>query len=146
MKIVLIFLSLIFFSSCNAKSQHTQSFIKEIVLGSDFIDTCLVFKSASGDTMLFNRKVEVLENTFTDTVNIGFHLLYPKQTGQIFISQYDTATDRSMYASPEYIDYINKHQKPERLTKLLCIYNLSKNQQTNDTAKQVLRVRIETDE
>jgi hypothetical protein len=116
--------------------------LTKIHFSNTFTDTCLVFKNGFGDTLTFNRNVEVLKNTFQDTINIGFNLLYPGDKKKIFILQSDTSTSKSMYYSAEFIEYINQTKSTERLTKFICIYNLSKKWIKPSQSNQTLIVKV----
>jgi hypothetical protein len=43
-------------------------------------DTC--FELSAGDSVLYRRDIEILENTLSDTIGLGFAVVYPRETGK----------------------------------------------------------------
>ena len=118
-RIFLAFMAIMSLTSCRSQNKGSKSF--EVKISYNFKDTCLVFKNDSNNLLSFYRDVEIVENTVTDTLRIGFSIVTPKQTGSIIIYQSDTASDKSLYTDPAYIDHLFKTDHPNARTKYLCI-------------------------
>jgi hypothetical protein len=121
-KLLLIVLTLLLLS-LKVHSQNEKTI--NLILKNSFKDTCIVLIDIH-DTVYFNRTIQVLKNSFKDTLNIGFNAVFPNETGELFISQIDNSKDESLDSSPEAIKVYNSNKMRVRMTKYLCIYNLSK--------------------
>lgn len=139
-RLILIQALLILLSS-GCKSQTTELNYVDVKLNNTFKDTCLIIKDALGDTLSFYRNIEIIENSFTDTLNIGFSIVQPLKTGDLLILQSDTSKEMALYNDPKYIDYLWKTNHPELKTKYLCIYRYS-NGSLNIDKNQMLTIRL----
>lgn len=94
----------------------------QIVLTDNFRDTCIVLKNEKGDTLSFYRNIEIIENSFSDTLNIGFSTVLPGETGVVFLAQTDTSRSSALNADAAYRKHIFETDSPEAKTKFLCVY------------------------
>ena len=144
--LLLINTTAIFILSCNFKSETKDLSSKyfEFKIYNTFNDTCFAISINNSDTLVFNRNIEVIENTFSDTLNIGFNHFSPKQTGKCYVSQSDTIANVALYTDPNYIAYLQETNSPELRFKKLCIYHykgFSKSSLKND--KEYLKIRFQ---
>jgi hypothetical protein len=123
------------------KSSDTGNYI-DIKVRNNFSDTCIVLKDARGDTISFYRDIKVVENLFLDTVSIGFSILHPKRTQDIFISQIDSARGKILYRSPHASGNLDDTDSPESLIKFLCIYRYTNH--NVDSKGQYMIIRLKT--
>jgi hypothetical protein len=100
---------------------------KDVTVYNTFYDTCMIFRDEAGDTIRLHRRFRILENTFSDTMNIAFSSIYPKQKKEIFSIQMDTATNGGMDPSEEHERYLEERDLPELYTPYICMYHLYTN-------------------
>jgi hypothetical protein len=129
-------------ASCRSQTKGKQSF--EVKIAYNFKDTCMSFKNDSGSLVSFYRDVEIIENTVTDTLRIGFSIVRPKQTGTIIIYQSDTARDKSLYTDPAYIEHLFKTDHPNARTKYLCIHSKNEGSKPSIQGDRYLIIRLYT--
>ncbi len=121
--------------ACNSKSVTKD---QEITLRNSFNDTCIVFKNSRGDTLKFNRTVTIINNSFKDTLNIGFAKVNPMEAKIVFISQFDTSRSNAIYE-----ENIDDNNSAINFTNLLCVYHLSKDWIEKDTTqKLIIRIKM----
>lgn len=123
---VYLFLLTFFFVHLSCKPQRKAFEIIEFELHGRINDTCVVLKNTLGDTISFYRDIEIVENTYPDTLRIGYSILPPKQSGALYYARYDTNKEEIIYSDPAYIDYIMKTDSPAAKSKFLCVYTLGK--------------------
>lgn len=121
--------------ACNSKTVTKD---KEITLKNNFNDTCIIFRNSRGDTLKFNRTITIINNSFKDTLNIGFAKLKPMEAKSVFISQLDTSRSHAIYK-----ENTCETDSPVNFTNLLCIYHLSKDWiQKDTTQKLIIKVKM----
>ncbi len=138
------------FISCSffpAPDRRVGLLYKDILVYNTFRDTCMIFRDEAGDTIRFHRRFRILENTFTDTMNVALELIDPGQKREIFCKQMGTATNGGMDNSPEYEDYLERRNKPELYTEYLCMYHRPYWRKINPGApkgkeKEYMKIRI----
>lgn len=135
---------MLFFASCkgNNSSQKDTLLYKDVVIANNCLDTCLFIIDKAGDTITFIRDFEIIENTFTDTMNVAFNMVRPLETGKYFHCQRDTVTNAAMYNSPEHIEYLESIKSPELYTNFLCLYNLTRRRNGFCTGKGMMTLRV----
>ncbi len=119
---------------------------KDLLVYNTFRDTCIVSFYPNGDTIRFHRRFKIMENTFTDTMSIAFHSIYPGTLGERFSGQYDTLTSSAIDVSDENQRYLIENDLPELYTTFLCMRHRSGKVKTPAMAKQkageYMRIRI----
>ncbi len=127
-KWVYVFFSAVLCISCGlftgeTKDSHAPLVYKDVIVYNTFRDTCMIFRDEAGDTIRLHRRYRILENTFSDTMNISLELINPGQKREIFCKQMDTATNGGMDASEEYEQYLEERDLPELYTPYICMYH-----------------------
>ena len=87
-----------------------------------------------------DREIFIVENTFADTLKIGFQKINPAITGRVLISQISNSKEHSMYIDPAQLERMRMSNSIALKTKVICLYKLS-NSRSNDNA-QILRLKI----
>jgi hypothetical protein len=110
MKPILACLLIIALSCQDSRTRPNAATIEIIPLR----DSCyhLMLK---GQEIAANRKLNILENTLTDTILLGFTIVAPNYTGEVIYLQKDTVTSNSFYQSSGDDENLPK-------TKSLCIH------------------------
>lgn len=97
-KMKILFAIAVFFILHGCKSQNTTfTFEKELVFENISDDTTVVFYGIKGDTLNIFRKIEVIENFNTDTVTLGFAIIPPGFSGNIFFIQDGLDKSKGVY-------------------------------------------------
>lgn len=115
------FVLIMFTYGCNAQKESKQKY-KDITLSNFTGDSCLTLINAQGDTLSFFRLVEVIENTFNDTLVVSGGVIHPGDKRTHFLGQVGTTKGGSMYSEEEYIKWLDESDHPEGRTKFICIY------------------------
>jgi hypothetical protein len=131
-KWVYVFLGAIACMSCGQftgtkKDTGTPLVYKDVIVYNTFRDTCMIFRDEVGDTIRFHRRYRILENTFSDTMNISLELIKPGQKREIFCKQMDTATNGGMDPSEEHERYLEERDLPVLYTPYICMYHWHSN-------------------
>ncbi len=129
----------------NGKQKSSMEY-KDLLVYNTFRDTCIASFYPSGDTIRFHRRFKIMENTFTDTMNVSFHIIFPGNLGVRFCGQVDTLTSSAIDISDENQRYLIENDLPELYNQFLCMYHLSGKVKTPAVAKQkaaeYMRIRI----
>lgn len=110
--------------SCK-QDKRANLLYKDFFVYNTFRDTCVFIKDSDGDTINFHRRFKILENTFTDTLNISFKWIPPGTLGERFATQIERSTSNGLPNEDIYIKYIEDNDLPVLYTKSLCFYHLS---------------------
>src|SRR3954469_16109176 len=78
MKLILVLALISTFNSCALKSQH----IMRLTLLPDH-DSCYYLKSEAGDSIFPYRRMKIIENSLSDSVNVGFSMVGPNDKGEV---------------------------------------------------------------
>ncbi len=60
-------------------------------------DTCIFLKDETGKPISIDRKLIISENTVSDTIAIGFSVVYPKTPDKMIYIKLDDRTDMAIY-------------------------------------------------
>jgi hypothetical protein len=134
---------LIIIMGCKAQSRKITYNYYEFTLYNTFKDTCMVLKGPKGDTISYYRNVEILENTFSDSLVFALGVIPPGRLGKAIITQIDTFIDGGMYASKKYINDLISKDDPDAKTKFLCIRHYLVNKPYIPAKKEeFMRIRV----
>lgn len=130
---------------CNAQlTTNSKLNYREIILKEFRNDTCLIIKSSTGDSLSFYREFDIIENTFEDTIVIGYGVIPPRFTGHnLFYSQ--VGNNKKEFASlpydVDYIRYLRNSNSSVYTSKSICIFRHSENK-TEDDGNKILKLRV----
>ena len=111
MKLIIVFIPLLIFLPCKSNSPEPQKGTATIKI-SGIKDSCY-YLGNSGKPIEAFRKVEILENTMTDTIVLGYAVVYPGYVGEFPYLRMDGRVDAAI--DPE---------TPEKFwpkTKMFCV-------------------------
>jgi hypothetical protein len=94
-------------------------------------DSCYYLKSEAGDSIFPYRRMKIIENSLSDSVNVGFSMVGPNDKGEVLNLRIDESVDNAQY--PEGIDLPGASR-----AKLVCI-NIPANKKV--TGKLVLELK-----
>jgi hypothetical protein len=77
-------------------------------------DSCYYLKSEAGDSIFPYRRMKIIENSLSDSVNVGFSMVGPNDKGEVLNLRIDESVDNAQY--PEGIDLTGASR-----AKLVCI-------------------------
>ena len=103
----------------------------ELKLFNTFKDTCIYFFENKNDTISITREIEIIENTFTDTIILGNGYISGGKKCKMFIAQLGENRNTALYSSTDAIEYMRAYNTPSYATNVLCVYHLK-----NDTTRK----------
>lgn len=123
----LLYTLLLFCSfSCSHPSGNTDSKKSGTVTITAEKDSCFYLHDATGkNNIKAYRKIVIIKNTFTDTVSLGFAILYPGFTGEFLYLRSGVQNNELLYSETD--------EKLLPKTTMLCI-NLYRKRPVNGAA------------